>query len=71
MSYLSLIARLFHYLIRALTAAHVACRAVNRVESYVARSNASDALKAQAVAVKIAMNELCDAIQTFKNNLPD
>jgi molybdopterin synthase catalytic subunit len=71
MSYLSLIARLFHYLIRLITALHIACRLAVRAEAYATKSNLSDALKTRITAWKTETESICTAVQTFKDNLPD
>ena len=70
MSYLTIIARLFHYLLKLVTAFHVACRLADRLERYALASNLSDELKAQVTAWKASTHALCEAVESFKENLP-
>lgn len=70
MSYLSYIARLFKNLRDALHLSHLACKLAVRINAEIQDSNASDGIKAQAAAFLGYANALCEAIETYKNNLP-
>ena len=70
MSYVGYVRKLFRNLLDAIRWAKAGCRAIARVNTEVQNSNASDALKAQAAAVKTAMDELCTALEVFKDELP-
>jgi hypothetical protein len=70
MSYLGYVARLFRNLLDAIRWAKRGCQAIERVNTEVQNSNASDALKAQSLAVKTAMEELCAALELYREELP-
>lgn len=70
MSYISVALKVYRALIRGLHYAHALCHLATRVNSYVQRSNASDALKAQSTALLASTNAFCTALQTFVDDLP-
>ena len=70
MSYVGYVRKLFRNLLDAIRWAKIACRALARVNTEVQNSNASDTLKAQAAAVAAAAEELCTALEVFKDELP-
>lgn len=70
MSFIGSIKTLYNHLKRGARWANMACKVASHLVAALNASNASDALKAQAVAWQTATNNLCDAIQTFIDGLP-